>query len=922
MRKLVYPVILVLIILIGIVYFFIARQSNGYSENSAFRAVPVKTPLIIEIPELDNLLEQLSKENPLVAELKQVKELNPFFIDIQGINTILKDNNQFRKVLLNKPVLVAFNVEGKSNIGCLFVSSLSNRKEKSELLNFFNNLPSSKGTISKGTISKRVYDNEEIYQIKSGKSSFSFAFKDGIFLFSRYSLFIEEAIRQIVAENLMDNQQFKDLYKTVSSNSDFNIYINHDKFPTFLANAIPWEFRKKLQLTRSFADWSELDVNISQSELLLNGYSFSNDSNNNYLNVFRSQKAIHSDMPDVLSANTSLFVNLSIENLDVFFKDYEEYLKKQGLYYSRETKLKTIERYSKAPFLKLFKEVAKENFAVAYETVTQNEPTQNRFFIVEVKGQSIAKEKILPVLENFAKVHKTNLQKRQSSYQIQNDRSFTIYQFPFPELPELLFGQAFSGVESQYLCFYDNYLLFADNSTALKNYIHDLVLSETLGNDIHFQKFNQQMANRSSFYFYADISKAFYLSNCYLRENLVKAIDENEQSIRKFHAFGWQFSENSGQFLNTLYLKFDPVLKEEPQTVWQSKLDSTVAIKPQLVINHTDKKNKEVIIQDNKNNLYLINKEGVSLWKIKLPGKIMSEIYQVDYYRNGKLQYLFSTKNQMHLIDRNGNNVARFPINFRSPATNGLAVFDYDNNRNYRFFIACENKQVYAYDREGKLINGWDFKGTDGLVRNPLKHFRVNNKDYIVCADQYKTYILDRRGNTRVKTTDNFEHSGNDLYLANVKGQEAIATTDVNGVIHLQYFDGKNENLKIQDFAKTHFFNAEDLNGNGKSDFVFADGNKLYAFTENGKKMFEREFNDNISSTPNIYMFANNNRKVGVVCRAENRVYLVNNDGSLYDGFPLHGNTDFTIGFFNPGNSYFNLVVGNQDNSFYNYQVE
>ncbi len=916
MRKLLLPIILMFIVIIGAASFFTACQSQDYEDNSSFRAIPARTPLIIEIPDFGSFLDRIDPENPMVSELEQFIQLQAFFTDTRDVKTQFEASNPLRKVLSNKSVLVAFNAEGKNNVGSLFVTSLNDRKEKTDLMDYFSSLPDAK----KGGISSHDYDNEQIYQLKTGDTELHFAFKDGVLLFSRYVLFVEEAIRQMAVENLTDDQQLQNLYATVSSSSDFNLYIQHERFPALIADLAPRDFRKQIQLFGNFSDWTELDVNMKNTELLLNGFSFSNDVNN-YLAVFRGQKAARSNIAQVLSAKTSLFVNLTLDDLPAFYINYEEYLKKQGLYYARETQLKKMERYSKVPFNKLFTEIAKNEFAIAFGTVTQNDPATNRFFIAEVKGQSLAREKLIPVLDNYAKANNTSLQQLQSDYQIQNARSFSIYQFPFSNLPELLFGQVFSGVESNFLCFYDNYLIFADNSTALKNYIHDLVLSETLERDIQFQNFNEQLSSRSSFSFYLNFSKAFYLSNYYLNEKAAKAVADHEQSIRKFQAVSWQFSENSGQFLNNLYLKYDPILKEEPQTVWQSKLESTVAIKPQLVINHDDQANKEVIIQDNKNQLYLINKEGVSLWKLPLPGKIMSEIYQIDYYRNGKLQYLFNTQNQLHLIDREGNNVDRYPINFRSPATNGVAVFDYDNNRNYRFFVASENKQVYAYDREGKLVSGWDFKGTDGLVSTPVKHFRVAAKDYLVCADQYKTYILDRRGDTRVKTSGNFEHSQNDLYLVQT-AQTAIATTDVNGLIHLQYFNGQHETVNVGSFGKEHFFGTEDLNGDGKTDFFFADGNKLFAFTDKGKKIFTREFNMNISSKPNSYLFANNDRKIGVVCRDENRVYLVNSDGSLYDGFPLHGNTDFTIGYFNRSNPYFNLVVGNEDNSFYNYQVE
>ena len=56
------------------------------------------------------------------------------------------------------------------------------------------------------------------------------------------------------------------------------------------------------------------------------------------------------------------------------------------------------------------------------------------------------------------------------------------------------------------------------------------------------------------------------------------------------------------------------------------------------------------------------------------------------------------TANHIHLIDRNGNYVEKYPVKLRSPATNGLAVFDYDKNRDYRMFIAgSDRKDICLY---------------------------------------------------------------------------------------------------------------------------------------------------------------------------------------------------------------------------------
>jgi hypothetical protein len=95
----------------------------------------------------------------------------------------------------------------------------------------------------------------------------------------------------------------------------------------------------------------------------------------------------------------------------------------------------------------------------------------------------------------------------------------------------------------------------------------------------------------------------------------------------------------------------------------------------------------------------------------------------VDYFRNGKLQLLFSTGNELYLIDRKGNFVEKYPIKLRSPATCGVSVFDYDDNRDYRLFIACEDKHVYAYTRDGNLIAGWEFDTSEREVDQPVNHF-------------------------------------------------------------------------------------------------------------------------------------------------------------------------------------------------------
>ena len=98
------------------------------------------------------------------------------------------------------------------------------------------------------------------------------------------------------------------------------------------------------------------------------------------------------------------------------------------------------------------------------------------------------------------------------------------------------------------------------------------------------------------------------------------------------------------------------------------------------------------MVQDTDNFLYLITSEGKLVWRIRIAGRIISDIHQVDMYRNKRLQMVFNTAEKLYIIDRSGKNVNNFPIIFATKATAGVAVFDYNNNGDYRFYSTCQQK--------------------------------------------------------------------------------------------------------------------------------------------------------------------------------------------------------------------------------------
>lgn len=913
---------IVLIVSSFAVYIYLKKE-KPYTSNIT-DAVPVNAALIFEIHDFLKFSDDLSHKSLIWQEAKTI----PLFLSIQNkltfLDSLINNDQQLKLFFNNRPVTISINSTGASKYDFIFLMNVPNSATEDFLKQFI-----TEKIKSNCLISTRSYDKVDIYDVKINSDevpyNFSCAFHEGMFVFSFSSILVEDAIRQINSkESLKLDKNYSKVASTAGKNVHGNIYINYKTFPKLLSNLVSEKYLSDVSEFVNYSSWSELDLNINTNSINMNGFSYSDKMSDNLMNALDNQAPESFTVCDILPANTSLFVSLSMSDMKLFYENLLKYIDKNGKLAKHNSDIAGLNSKFSIDIVKYFMDNLDKEIALVYADLNALNVRQDAYVVFKVKSKSSAEENLQEIIKKVAKEENREFSAYVSTSEIDSELDYPVYKLPDENIPEKLFGKLFGGINSGFATFIDNYMVFASSKGVLSKIIHSNILQKTLDKDIAFNAFSENLTSKTNFYFYANISRAATLLSQFMNSEISSDFNKYNEPFQKIQSIAFQISSNNNLFYNNLFINFNPEYSEPPHTVWESHLDTITSFKPKLVINHLNDE-KEIILQDDNNTLYLINSLGKILWKKPLEEKILGDIQQIDCFKNKKLQYLFNTKSKLYIVDRNGNFVDRFPVKLPSQSTAPLAVFDYENNRDYRIFIPSEDRKIRVFSIDGSIITGWDFDKSETFVRKEIQHFRIEEKDFIVFNDSLKVYILDRKGQQRVKIKKQFAASpNNSFYIDNTtKLKNArLVSTDTTGTVMYIDFEGNVSTVKIAEFTRNHFFDFQDVNADDVKDFIFLDENNLSTYRTNKKEIFSHEFEENVTLKPVYYYFAQNDRKIGVCSSKTNEIYLFNSDGKNYEGFPLRGKTLFSIGYIGKSTDKFNLIVGSDLNYLYNYEVK
>lgn len=354
--------------------------------------------------------------------------------------------------------------------------------------------------------------------------------------------------------------------------------------------------------------------------------------------------------------------------------------------------------------------------------------------------------------------------------QLKSFRSVPIYKFE----NDSIFNQNFEGLLpklniSNYTVI-DEFLIFSENETLTEEIISKHINKNNLNNSKSFQNTQQKLSDDISY------QKIFTPENLAKILNPIFGTSLSRTDLEAYkNSMVQVIREDEVVHLNAQIEHFRPTQKQKKiNEIFSMTLDATILGNVQFVKNHKTQQ-KDIVVQDIENQLYLISNQGVVRWKKKLSGPIVGRINQVDLYKNGRFQMVFSTENRVYVLDRLGKDVGPFPLKFKDKITQAVSVFDYDKNKNYRFLVT-QGKSLLMYDGKGKRVKGFSYT-PDSEILNAPQHIRYNGKDYIVFAADNDLKILNRRGKIRIDVKESINFSDQNIYFYNNK----FSTIDTEG---------------------------------------------------------------------------------------------------------------------------------------------
>lgn len=577
--------------------------------------------------------------------------------------------------------------------------------------------------------SKRIFEGLNISEISHGKTKLSFIQVQGYWAATLTPFLVEDVVRTYAdpANRFSQNVTGKQHPALIKGDAG-NLFLNLQKLPDLIS-----VFVDESLATSWFAPGAitALDVKNDARSLTMNGFTADTSKAVPSLHSIVNQQGANPYRLKELISNRAIITQLlAVSDGEALRKA----LKEMGTT-SRGDKdsIQVLAEKFNQPMAQLFKSLHGE-LALAYFE-SQRSGDSRKIFILQTKAPDVWK--------NFLSRLESELS--EDSVFAESFSNYELHEVPLNKFVEKLFSPLVRGFESTYYTISGENIIFADDLGELKAFLRDIEEDETISRSTLHNKMLEATLLESTLSLYINVGKTFPLLQSQAKPKWKNVFRENASLIKAIDFASVQVSNLNSTIYTNLYLHERELSNQRTEQRIVVTLPNSLR-SLHVVRSHVNRK-EEVLVQDSVNNLSLVSSDGSVLWTVPLGEPVTSEISQIDFFKNGKLQYFFATKSKLHILDRNGETVDPFPVDLFAADIQYASVVDYDNSKNYRFLITERNGRVWILDKSGKSLDGWNPKVMDVSLMTPPRHQRLHGKDYFIIAQpDGHVFLFNRRG--------------------------------------------------------------------------------------------------------------------------------------------------------------------------------
>ncbi len=849
------------LIFVGVLFltacYFIFSYVTRKKEFNNWDLVTANAAIVYESNSIISTWNKLVESN-LWSSLSAIDEIEGINKNLQLIDTLTGGNGQLSLLFSNYNAIISAHVTSQQSYGLTYFIPLG-KNGHTLFLNFLVNLDN----YEKVDKSQRVYRAQTIYELAFNNTKLSYIIYKNNLVFSAEAFLIEDVVRNI-RNDFKDN--FINSYPSLSGNPSFatddgNLYLNGSEISLFFNSFL--SIKNKVDSQTPLARAVFFDITLSDKGLFASGFAYDNDDNNksSIIATFKNQQAVEFNLKTLIPKNSAIVEHFATTNLNTWYANWVALPKNRS-----------IDKAQGEKFVNFLKQ---ELAQITLQSIDNKH--LNKLFIADVAD-------VAGLYNHLNKIAEQQIAQSGDSLYIEHYAGKEIRLIDNEDILNNYFG--FEGFNSTYYLIFNNHLIISNTAETIRKWLIQVENESVWSKSVRMNSFFKNALSEANYTYITNLEYSWNLHTGKLNSPLKKWTGTNAATLKNFNILAFQISNLDNRYYANFHINHAPIPKVATQQnvidIATIQLANPVITVPAIVKNHKTGAN-ELIVQDSLTNLILIGTNGNVLWSDSIGTKLKGTIYQIDYFKNNKLQYFLHSDSALFLIDRKGNLVEGYPIRF-DYKINDVYLIDYDKSKKYRILISDYFGNLRMYNKEGKILEGWAPNNFDSNFSEDIFHIRVRGKDRILIplakgeihlnnrrGEEVEGFPLDIGANISTHFFVRLGEKFDDTEFITVSEDGLVIPFSMSGKL-----GSRNQLFKENDQSKFKLVKAKQ---GDNYVFIRNDLHRLAILSANGDLLFEKDFPNTEDRQVQYYNFGAD--KELFVVKSGSGIYMYSRTGHL-----------------------------------------